>query len=68
MPYIALLKNSSKKFLAPNPKADHFQNLINYSSLFTGGRTFIKIRGFYVMLLTDRHTDRQTDRQTPGIT
>ena len=31
MPYIAMLKNPSKKFLDPYPEADDFQNLIGSS-------------------------------------
>jgi len=29
MPYLAMLKNPSKKFLDPNPEADDFQTLVN---------------------------------------
>jgi len=31
MHYLAMLNNSFKKFLAPDPEADDFRNLINFS-------------------------------------
>ena len=64
-------EESLKKFLYPDPQADHLQNLIHFS-LFkhTPLIEFHRLShenpicSFYVRFLTDGSTNKQTNKQT----